>query len=71
MTADFDRDAVLAQVAKRKAASEALVAELGIDTLPKGVRAAVSAGIREQAARRRTRRAEDAGQLDLGGLSGT
>lgn len=70
MTADYDRAAVLAQVAKRQADSEALVAEMGIDMSPEGLRASQSALLRERLGEQVARRAEERGQLDLGGGGG-
>lgn len=64
---DFDRDAVLARAAERRRLNDERIAELGIDTSPEGVGASVSAQVRDQADRRRAQRAEQLGQLDLGG----
>ncbi|GAA2608550.1 hypothetical protein GCM10010399_44220 [Dactylosporangium fulvum] len=63
MADNFDRDAVLAQVERRRRLNAARIAELGADTSPE----AVAAQLREAERKRRQRRAERAGQLDLGG----
>jgi hypothetical protein len=61
---DFDREAVLAQVAERRRRNDERVAELGL--LEPG---AIAASIREGEDRRRANAAEQRGQLDLGGAA--
>jgi predicted O-methyltransferase YrrM len=63
---DYDEDAVLAQVAKRKRIAEARVAEWGL-LEPGAVAASGDALLRGRVARQRAKAAERAGQLDLGG----
>lgn len=57
MADDFDRDAVLAQVAERRRRNEERIAELGIDLTPAGI----AAEGRQIERERQARRAERAG----------
>jgi hypothetical protein len=64
VTADYDKAAVLAQVAERRRRNEERVAELGLLEPD-----AIAASLREVEVQRRKRRAARAGQLDLGGAA--
>jgi hypothetical protein len=69
VSADYDVDAVLARVKRRRELNAERCAELGIDMSPEGVAASGAALLRDRIDKQRRERAEDAGQLDLGGAA--
>lgn len=69
MSDHYDVEAVLAKRAERVRANQERIAELGIDMTRQGIAASGAALLRDRLDAKRQRRAEDAGQFDLGGAA--